>query len=483
MNTKMYKHLASYYWIYLGLVIYLLFFISVTWTGWFDTFFSAAALHIGAKGIDFYQVPRGAWAFWHGGSLTGDPLSDGSQYAKELFANSNVYHPVFTILIGSLLMQFNPLAAPYAWLWIKLIVSLLLIFYFIRSFRTHPYMPFGVFILCANFSAYLELAAWQFHFVLNVLILLFLIELVKRRSPIWSGLLYWGSMVVKPVGLLFVPALLFKGRWKIVAIGVGFFVVNTLLTLVGPAAGAYYTNNLSVTLTSPPVGPNQIITLQALLIYSLHWPSLICGAIQNIALVAVIFLGSLRRIHISKAIFLAVVYYLLFYSMVFEYQWSTLAYVLPVCVVCCREFQTRLTRSCIILTCLPSCFVFLALWHIDVKDEGYYGLIPGATAWQFMTISKIIPLALLLACVLVPDIKPIYQQVKAFWIVLRDANTQLQVFGDEGKQTGYNAADGKEHEPPFLAESSAIDLVHSHNQQTFYQRSNAQEDGEVTSIE
>ncbi len=426
----MYRHFKSYFWIYLGITIYLLFFISVTWTGWFNIFFSAAALHVGAKGIDFYQVPRGAWAFWHGGSLTGDPLPDGGQYAQQQFANSNVYHPVFTILLGSLLMQFDPLIAPYIWLWIKLVVSLLLIFYFIKSFRSHPYMPFGVFVLCANFSAYLELAAWQFQFVLNVIVLVLLIELVKRRSALWSALLYWGSLIVKPVGLLFLPTLLVKGRWKIVVLGGVFFAANTLLTLVGSAAGAYYTNNLTATLTGPSGGPNQIIALGALLQY-MHWPDLLNKAIQDLALTGVILLGSLKRTHISKAIFLAVAYYLLFYTNVYEYQWSTLAYVLPVCLVCCQEFQTRLTRLCIILTCLPSCFVFLALWHIDVKDEGFYGLIPGAIAWEFMTISKIIPLLLLLMSVLIADVKPVYQQMKVFWFALRDINRRLQVFGDE----------------------------------------------------
>jgi hypothetical protein len=139
----------------------------------------------------------------------------------------------------------------------------------------------------------------------------------------------------------------------------------------------------------------------------------------------------LRRIHISKAIFLYVAYYLCFYEQVFEYQWSTLAYVSAVCVVTCPEFQTRFSRFCILLTCLPDCFILLNRLHIDVKDLGYLGLIPGATAWEWMVVSKLMPLFLLLVSVLAADFKPILKQIKALWQAIRKVNDYLDLFGDE----------------------------------------------------
>ena len=57
---RVFRHFKQYFLVYLGLVIYLLFFISVAQTGWFDVFFSGAALHDGAKGVDFYQLLKGA---------------------------------------------------------------------------------------------------------------------------------------------------------------------------------------------------------------------------------------------------------------------------------------------------------------------------------------------------------------------------------------------------------------------------------------
>jgi len=428
---NIYVHLRKHVLLYLGAILYLLFFISVARTGWFDIFFSGAALHTGAKGIDFYQIPRGAWAFWHGGSLTGDPLANGSQYAKQYYSNGNVYHPLVTLTFGSLLAQFDPLLSPYVWLWVKLFLSLLVIACFYWSFRTSKYINFAVFILFVNFSIYLELAAWQFHFILNMLLLLFLIMVVKRVSPLWTGCVYCLGLLIKPVGVLFVPILLFKGRWKVIVHGLWFFIVCTAPFLLF-GSGKYYLDNLILNLSlSGTLGPNQIITLSALLHYTTHWPDFVYQALQNAALYFVVFLSALRRVHIAKAVFLYIAYYLCFYEQVFEYQWSTLAYVLAVCIVTCPEFRTKFSCVCILLTCLPGCFILLNLLHIDVKNEQYWGFIPGATAWEWMVVSKLIPLFLLLISVLAADFKPIVKQMKAFWIPLRKLNDNLGLFGDE----------------------------------------------------
>jgi hypothetical protein len=408
------QHLKAYALIYLGLVIYLLFYLSALKTGWFDIFFSGAALHVGAKGIDFYQVPRGAWAFWHGGSMTGDALPDGSMYAKDSFSNPNVYHPLFTLIIGSLLMSFNPTLSPYIWLAIKFVLSLLTIGYFYWSFRTYKYVQFATFLLLANFSIYLELETEQFQFVLNIFLLLFLINVVKNRSTLWSGMFYALGLLVKPIGALFVFALLFKRHWRIVALGLALFIGYTVLFLKDGVGSYYVTNLLENLLASDKAGPNQIITLNALLRFSVltNWPNIAYKIIQYAALLGVIFLGSRRQVHISKAIFFMVVYYLCFYEQVFEYQWSCLSYVLAVCVVLLPEFQTRFSLSCCLLICLPSCFVLLRLWHIDVQDAGWLGLLPGEHAWELMVVSKLLPLFLLCGSVLVVDIKPLISRIK-----------------------------------------------------------------------
>src|SRR5258707_10175499 len=426
-----YRHLKHYSLIYLGLAIYLLFYVSVAWTGWFDFLFSGAALHVGAKGIDFYQIPKGAWAFWHGGTLSGDLPAGGVEYAPLESSNGNVYHPFFSLLFGSFLTLFDPARAPYVWLWTKLFLSLIVMVCFFWNFRASKYISLAIFVLCANFSIYLELAAWQFQFILNIFLLLFLIALAKKQSAYWSGIWYWSGMLIKPIGLLFVPVLLLKGRWKIAVLGIWLFFVSTIVFVLR-GTGSYYINNLISNLTGPnTAGPNQIITFASLLRYTTHWPDLAYQSLQNGVLLLTVFLGILRRTHIAKAVFLLVVYYLCFYNAVFEYQWSTLAYALAVCIVTCPEFQSKPAIFCILLTCLPCCFALLNHWHIDVKVLGNLGSIPGSTAWEWMVVSKLLPLFLLLATVLAPDIKPAFKQVKAFWGEMRKVNQRLGVFGEQ----------------------------------------------------
>jgi hypothetical protein len=426
------KHIKAYALIYAGLAIYLLFYLSAFKTGWFDIFFSGAALHVGAKGIDFYQIPRGAWAYWRGGSLTGAPLSDGSMYAHEEFANPNVYHPLFTLVLGSFLMLFGPTQAPYIWLGIKLVLSLLVIGYFYWSFRKYKYVQLALFLLLANFSNYLELAAGQFQFVLNICLLLFLINLVKNQSPLWGSIYYALGLLIKPVGGLFVFALFFKRHWQIATLGLELFLISTTIFWLN-GLGVYYVDNLLANLlSSARAGPNQIITLNALLRFNslTNWPDLTYTIIQYLCLLGVIFLSSLRRIHISKAIFFMIVYYLCFYEQVFEYQWSILAYILAICVVLLPEFQTRFSIICCLLICLPSCFALLSFLHIGVQNVTGLGWLPDEQAWELMVISKLIPMFLLCGSVLLGDIDALLKRMQRKRIVKATVNPDLSILSE-----------------------------------------------------
>ena len=337
-------------------------------------------------------------------------------------------------MLGSFLASLDPARSPYIWLWIKLPVSLIVIGYFFWSFRTSKYVSFAVFILLANFSIYLELAAWQFHFILNMCLLLFFVTIIKKKSYLLNSLLYWLGMLVKPVGLLFVPVLCFKGQWRTAFLGVALFIASTIIFFIH-RTGNYYTDNLFAAITATGTsGPNQIITLSALLHFSTNWPAIVYQAIQNVALAIVIFLSALKRVPIAKSFLLCIAYYLCFYSAVYEYQWSTLAYVIAVCIVTCPEFQTRIARFCILLICLPDCFFVLNYLHADIQNLGYLGLIPGETAWKWMTVSKLIPLFLLLVSVLLADVKPIFRQMKAFWGAMRKVNDHLEVFGAQEEE-------------------------------------------------
>jgi hypothetical protein len=387
----------------LGLTIHLLFYVSALWTGWLNIFFSGESLHVATPYIDFLQIPRGAYNWWHYGPLTG-VAQHGVVYGPvPYWVNPNVYHPLFTLELGSFLMLLTPGTAYAVWIWVKLGIDLLTIDAFWRAVRTTPHGEFATFILLASFSEYAELADGQYHFVLNISLLCFLM-LLEKKSAWWSAISYAGSILVKPIGLLFVPALLFKRQWKVVLIGLVLVAVATWPFLLA-GYGAYYIDNLKATIGHwSGQGPDQIMTLNAFLHFSSHWPEQAYTILQYATLGVILLLSSLPRTSKSRAIFYAVVYFLLFYTLVYEYDWSTLSYVLPVCIVVDGAFQTTWARICAALTCLPGCFLVLRLLHVDVSYSVYLGWHPGLFAWQIMVLSKVAPVLMLCGWVLVSDV-------------------------------------------------------------------------------
>ena len=423
------QHIIRYKLIYLGVIIQLLYFISAFHTGWFNGLFTGNSIQRCCQGMDFYQVPNGAYAFWHHGSLTGQKLPDGSVYAKGYFVNDNVYHPLFTLTVGSLFLPLSPNQAFFAWMILKLIITLAVTAYFIWSFRDRKYIGLAVFVLLTNATQYLEIAIGQFQSLLNVFLLLLLINLVKRQSGLWGGILYCLSLLVKPIGFLWIGFFLCKQRFKVALVGGILFIACSALFLFNGSGSYYLTNLIDHFLYPSTAGPNQIITLMAYLRYSTPLPDTFLKLIENTALALMLFFSSLKRVHISKSIFLAVVYYLFFYDYVFEYQYTSLAPVIAVCLLCCPEFQTRLSRCLVLLTCLPSAFVLLNLWHIDVTLDSFYGPNPGTLGWQWMVVSKVGPVLLLTLSVLARDIVPVYKQAKVVWKELRKMNRKMEMFG------------------------------------------------------
>ena len=426
---NIYAHLVKYKLAYLGVAILLTFYAAAAHTAVFSGLFSGDASHHCCKGMDFYQVPNGTFAFWHGGSLSGRPLPDGRVYAQGYFVNDNVYHPFFTLALGYWLIQFNPEQAFSAWLLLKLGITLVATGYFLWSFRESKYIGFATLVLCANCTQYLEIVIGQFQAALNVFLLLLLINLAKRQSKAWGAILYCLTLLVKPIGFLWIWVFLWKRHVKVALLGGLAFVLCTVVFLFN-GSGLYYLANLQAHFLYPSeAGPNQIITLLAWLRYTTHWPDIMLKGIQDVVLISFLLISSLKRTHISKGIFLAVVYYLFFYDFVFEYHYTTLAPVVAVCIVCCPGFQTRLARCFALLTCLPSAFGLLNLWHIDTTFDSFYGANPGTLAWQWLVASKVVPVLLLTVTVLAPDAVPIYKQMKAFWLALRQANREMEVFG------------------------------------------------------
>jgi len=416
--------------IYLGLLINILFYISAYQTKWFDYFFSGSSLHLCCRGLDFYQVPNGAYAYSHGGSFTGEVAPGAQAYAAGYYSNTNVYHPLFTGLVGGLLILFAPANSLYIWMLVKLCITPALVIYFYRNFKEKKYINFAIFLMLIDFTQYLEIRISQYQFIFNVFVLLLLINLAKgKNDPLINGIYFCFSLIVKPIGFLWLPLLFSKGQRKAMLFGLSLFMVTTGIFLINQS-GDYYMNNLVSRIFTPDnSGPIQIITLDALLRYSTPLPEYILGMIKMAFFVLILFLSTLRRIHIVKAFYLSIVFYLLFFNLVYEYYYTTLVIVLAVCLVACPDFQTKGARVLATVISLPNVFFLLHYFHVGFVQDQFLGPDPTLLGWQLIVLSRIIPVILLTFLVLRTDLRPVYSDLRKFCKVIYKVNKYLEVFG------------------------------------------------------
>jgi hypothetical protein len=224
-------------------------------------------------------------------------------------------------------------------------------------------------------------------------------------------------------------------------IGVSLFAIATGIFLINHL-GDYYLANLLDNFVYPVKrGPIQIITLDALLRYSTHWPNSTLTAIKWTCLVLMIVLSASKKVSLQTGIFLAIAYYLLFYNMTFEYHYTTLIPILAICLITQPEFQKISSRICIVLISLPNALFLLHLlysWHFKLgpfnatktmRMNPYLGPDPTALGWQLCVLSRIIPVIVLVICVVQPVVVPIAKDAFSFLKITRKSNQELEVFG------------------------------------------------------
>ena len=416
--------------IFIGLLINVLFYISASETRWFDYFFSGSALQLCCKGLDFYQIPNGAYAYLHGGSLSGVvPGGVKAYWVGHPLNNYNVYHPLFTLILGSILSLFEPTKSFYIWMCLKFIITLWMVIYFYKNFKGNKHLDFAIFFILTNFTQYLEVVISQYQFAVNFFVFLMLINFAKNRSTVLNGIWYFMSLIAKPYGLLWLPILFFKRRYKTLFIGFILFVIMTAIFLLNNS-GNYYTYYLMYHFFHPDrSGPIQIITLDAFLRYSTPLSEFVLGNLKIVCFIFIVCLSSFKRISLFKAIYLSIVYYLLFYDRVYEYQYTALIPILAVCLVVCEEFQRRLCKILIAIIGLPSIFFILHFFKIGFIQDPVLGPDPTAFGWQLIVLNRILPVILLTLFVFVPDVKLIYKDLQVFLRAVSKVNKNLGIFG------------------------------------------------------
>lgn len=199
-----------------AVVIHISFYIPAHWTNSLGKLF----IHV-TKGQDFFQVPNGAYAFLRGGTLVGHMPSGESRYTDCCGINDNVYHPIFTLLVGTPLQMLKPWNAFNLWVFFHAVITLFTVLFILKKFRNHPFVLFALSIFLLNSYHYYEIQHAQYHFLFNFFTFLFLYRLSVHKDTFLAGVWLLLSLLVKPIGLLWIMPLLIYKRWKTILMGWG----------------------------------------------------------------------------------------------------------------------------------------------------------------------------------------------------------------------------------------------------------------------
>ncbi len=389
----------------LGFLIYFLFNISALKTNWFDYFFFGSSIHYCCQGLDFYGIPNGVYSFIHGGDLSGSDLPKGLKpYSVDIVSNPNDYHPLIALVVGIFLIMFSPVVSFYLWMIVKIFITIAVVYYVYKNFLHNKYLNLAIFLFLINFSQYNEIRISQYQFIFNIFLLLFLINLVKNKSGSGNGVLYFLTLIAKPISLLLLPILIIKRNFLVAIVGISLFLISTIsFNIVG--VGQHFTNNLMNHLASPRI-PDSIdfMSLDALMRRTFNLSSELIKYIKYIVLIGIYVISLSKKTNITMSIFLISVYFLFFYDHVFQYHFSILGPVLAICLLTLPEFQTKIARILILIINLPSVFFLLRIFNFQFIFDPVYGPNPTIAGWQIVSFFQILPILLLTIVVLIPQI-------------------------------------------------------------------------------
>ncbi|MCC6711188.1 MAG: DUF2029 domain-containing protein [Candidatus Pacebacteria bacterium] len=343
------------------------------------------------QGMDFYQVPNGAHAFFQGGSLNGVIPTGGSGYS---FGNYNVYHPFFTVVVGGFLQLFQPETAFLLWKFLNPLIKLILIWLVYKkvvlaskSNQLKKTAVFALFIFLANFAQALEMWNGQYHFLLDTGIVLFFLF---YKHDFWAALALVLTFLVKPVTVLWLPFLLVEKRFRLVALSVAIFTAVSVPFLLN-GSGDYYFTNLITRIGQPIGGPPGVFTLDALLrTWQVSWYLKYGLYLKVFLLVGILFLQWKKQLSFWKVAFLLTSFYLLFYDLVFEYHYTTLGTLLALGFLSEKVFQQKIVRLLALSSILMTPYIFMYIMQLGTL--GHYVTKVG---WSILVLSKIVPLMLL----------------------------------------------------------------------------------------
>ena len=316
------------------------------------------------KTLDYSQVPNGAATFFEGGPTVGVP--------RDYPVLPNVYHPVFTIVVGGLLQLFSIQAGFTLYALAKLAITVALFSQLKRHYRASPHFLFAAFAMLCHFSQGVEIGSGQYHFLLNVCIYFFLFGIVTHRHQAYLSFWCTVSLFVKPIALLWMPVLLMRKSILVVAFAICLFAGLTGGYYWVSGDERHYLDNLLRQFTTSGVETG-------LPRYSLIGILWYCGAdltltqvIKYACAVGLLAVSFRTRDSVLIGLFVWVGYYLLLYRLVFEYQYTSLIPFFVFGVLTHPEFQGRFAKFCIVLACLPPPYALFKMFGLFPYAAGQW---------------------------------------------------------------------------------------------------------------
>ncbi len=406
---KFLNHVLGSNLLILGFLIYFLFNLSSLKTNWLDYFFFGSSIHYCCQGIDFYGIPNGVYSFINGGKLSGANLPENIfPYSEDIVSNPNDYHPITALIVGSLLIISDPNDSFYYWMIAKILITIPIVYYIYKNFSNNKFLNLSIFIFLTNFSQYNEIRISQYQFLFNISLLLFLIGLVKNKDKLESGILFFLTLIAKPISLLWLPVLILKKHFREAIIGITIFGVSTLtFNILG--IGNYFTDNLIYHLFNPKEGKSiDYMSLEAFLRYTFNLSPEFIKYFKYLVLISIYLTALNRKTHILTLIFLLVSYFLFFYDHLFQYHFSVLGPILSICLLTLPNFQIRISKILILITCIPTVFFILRLLNFEFIMDPVYGPNPTMKGWQIVSFFQLLPLVILYVIIFIKEI-PIYK--------------------------------------------------------------------------
>lgn len=336
------------------------FYVSALWTNHFQAFYPWGTIHQAEyKFIDYYQIPNGARGFLQNRNIAGNQ--------SPVVVNFNVYHPIATFLIGIPLQLLTPAAGFIVYTLCKLLITAGIAYCLYRRFRNHPSFFPAACVFLGFFAQVVEIGIGQYHCLLTAATYGLLLSLQSSRS-IKQSMWFLIGLLVKPVGLLFFPAMFFGRARKACLMGIAIFAA---LTAVCYRFGltTIYMMNISGRVFTPLEVFLMTPTLEGIL-RTLGLPSYGWLTVKGTFAGMILMFQMLRRPSLLIGLFQWVSYSLVCYSLSYDYHYTLLIPFLVLGLLREPAFNGTLAKGVIALCCLPSPFILLKHFNAFFIPDG-----------------------------------------------------------------------------------------------------------------